>query len=383
MKRRYILLSLVLFVFLLLSADTLTLYAKENGFQVFSFSASGITEEDKIPLDDAVIGYDSMIYTGQPRTQTINTVVTAIEDGKTVELKKNRDFKVRYENNLNAGTAAMTIIGTGKYTGTIVKHFKIRPVSLASAELKYKKAEYTGKPITLTPAATVRARVATQMRTLKSQEDYTITYESNTDVGTAAMIITGKGNYTGTLKETFEIIPPAGSDADIKCSPDTLPADIKQRFCEWYFTFNCDDRWSAVSRAFSAASEQSSPPVPSKPGITPVHSDELDRSLEAYFSPVEEITTDDFRKKMLMNRDPFKYDQLFSEAGAESELQSVEFAVYDEKETYTVYEFTAVLKLEHYEDLDPSVIKHENGAMRISGQITVEDGCVTKIFFRD
>ena len=250
-------------------------------------------------------------------------------------------------------------------------------------ELKYKKAEYTGKPITLTPAATVRARVATQMRTLNSQEDYTITYENNTDVGTAAMIITGKGNYTGTLTETFEIILPAGSDADIKCSPDTLPADIKQRFCEWYFTFNCDDRWDAVSKAFSAALDQSVPPVPSVPGITPINSDELDRCIETYFSPVAEITTDDFRKKMLMSRDPFKYDQLFSEAGAQSELKSIEFNTYEEKSTYTVYEFTAVLKLEHYEKLDPSVIKHENGAMRISGQITVENDCVTKIYFRN
>lgn len=35
--------------------------------------------------------------------------------------------------------------------------------------------------------------------------DYTVTYQNNTDVGTATLTITGVGNYTGTLEYTFQI----------------------------------------------------------------------------------------------------------------------------------------------------------------------------------
>lgn len=41
--------------------------------------------------------------------------------------------------------------------------------------------------------------------TLKKDTDYTVTYKNNIKVGTAQVIITGKGNYTGTLIENFTI----------------------------------------------------------------------------------------------------------------------------------------------------------------------------------
>lgn len=41
--------------------------------------------------------------------------------------------------------------------------------------------------------------------TLKSGIDYTVAYASNTNVGTAKVTVTGKGNYTGTLGKTFSI----------------------------------------------------------------------------------------------------------------------------------------------------------------------------------
>ena len=37
--------------------------------------------------------------------------------------------------------------------------------------------------------------------------DYTVSYKKNKKVGTATIEITGKGNYTGTMKQTFKIIP--------------------------------------------------------------------------------------------------------------------------------------------------------------------------------
>ena len=41
--------------------------------------------------------------------------------------------------------------------------------------------------------------------TLKNGIDYTVAYENNKKVGTASVIITGIGEYTGTVSRTFEI----------------------------------------------------------------------------------------------------------------------------------------------------------------------------------
>ena len=42
-------------------------------------------------------------------------------------LKKDKDYKVSYKNNKNVGTATVVVEGTGKYSGTITKTFKINP----------------------------------------------------------------------------------------------------------------------------------------------------------------------------------------------------------------------------------------------------------------
>ena len=59
---------------------------------------------------------------------------------------------------------------------------------------------YTGKAIE--PVVTVKYGDTT----LVKDTDYDVTYSNNTDIGTATVIVTFKGNYSGTATETFEII---------------------------------------------------------------------------------------------------------------------------------------------------------------------------------
>ena len=63
---------------------------------------------------------------------------------------------------------------------------------------------YTGKVLNQVPAIKVNGK------TLKSGTDYTLTYKNNKNVGTATVIITGKGAYTGSINKTF-IINPKGA----------------------------------------------------------------------------------------------------------------------------------------------------------------------------
>ena len=41
---------------------------------------------------------------------------------------------------------------------------------------------------------------------LREGHDYTVSYENNTEIGTASLVITGIGMYTGTRKEEFYIV---------------------------------------------------------------------------------------------------------------------------------------------------------------------------------
>ena len=59
---------------------------------------------------------------------------------------------------------------------------------------------YTGKA--LKPKPTVKYGGTT----LKLGTDYTVTYKSNKNVGTATATITGKGSYAGTVTTTFNIV---------------------------------------------------------------------------------------------------------------------------------------------------------------------------------
>ena len=60
---------------------------------------------------------------------------------------------------------------------------------------------YTGKAIKPSPAVKIGKT------TLKKGVDYTVSYKNNKKIGTAKVIIKGKGKYSGTINKSFKIIP--------------------------------------------------------------------------------------------------------------------------------------------------------------------------------
>ena len=168
------------------------------------------------PLKNASVNvslkYSGMYYNGKARTQSGTTVVTATVGGKPVTLKQGTDYTISYKNNVNAGTATMTITGIGNYTGTHTQTFKIYRQNLSefkpSVTIQYSNMNYTGKARTQNGTTVVKATVNGKVVTLEQGKDYTISYKNNTNVGKATMTITGKGNFKGTVTKTFNIIPP-------------------------------------------------------------------------------------------------------------------------------------------------------------------------------
>ena len=65
--------------------------------------------------------------------------ITPVPTVQCTDLKKKLgedDYKISYENNVDAGTATMTITGKGNYQGNFTKDYTIAPKNLAEPEVK-------------------------------------------------------------------------------------------------------------------------------------------------------------------------------------------------------------------------------------------------------
>ena len=119
-----------------------------------------------------------------------------------VKLTQDIDYTVSCSSNVNVGTAKVTIRGIGYYTGSLVKTFTITPESMAGASVNGCKAKYsyTGKAVKPVVQVVVNGKV------LRKGVDYTVSYKNNKKRGAAAILVTGMGNYTGTVTTSFSIV---------------------------------------------------------------------------------------------------------------------------------------------------------------------------------
>ena len=107
------------------------------------------------------------------------------------------DYTVTYKNNVNAGTATVTIQGIGNYTGTYTKTFQITPRTLLAGNISLSETYFTYDGAAKEPMVHVSGLVLDQ--------DYTVTYTNNVNAGTATATIQGIGNYKGTVTKTYQI----------------------------------------------------------------------------------------------------------------------------------------------------------------------------------
>ena len=201
----------------------------------------------------------SIVYNGEeqePRVRVRLQKKVKDENGKTVtqtttlreydEYAQYGDYKVSYLKNVDAGTATVVITGTGGYTGTVKKTFKITQADLAAADAEAKIAasgaqEANGSNATgsgdaadsaikvafakngAKPAIVVTAKMANgNTVTLKEGKDYTVTYANNkvvsegknlTEKKLPLITVKGKGNFKGSIKQTFTITNKSLADA--------------------------------------------------------------------------------------------------------------------------------------------------------------------------
>lgn len=248
---------------------------------------------DVVPADikSAVIEpVEDQVYSGEeitPKLKSVKLGSTELVEGTDYDLTK-------FENNVDAGTATITIAGKDNVTGTTTTTFTIKPrqVTLTSSS---DEKPYDGKPLTsnsvevsglgwvsgqgarydftgsqtkvgsskntfnytlrsgtkagnyditcvfgtltvtesnieMLPRDISKASVAPiadrtyngspikpaltvtyEGKALVEGTDYTVSWRNNVSVGTATAVITGKGEYEGTLEASFKIVARSGS----------------------------------------------------------------------------------------------------------------------------------------------------------------------------
>ena len=202
----------------------------------------------------------SVVYNGEEQKPRVNVRLqkkVKDENGKTVtktvylreydDYYKDGDYKVSYLKNVDAGTATVVITGVGGYTGTVKKTFKITQADLAAEGTEAKIAaggDAADSAIKVAfvkngakPAVVVTAKLANgNTVTLKEGKDYTVTYANNkavsegknlTEKKLPLITVKGKGNFKGSVKQTFTITNKSLADAvnPITVTVNDVPAN--------------------------------------------------------------------------------------------------------------------------------------------------------------
>ncbi|MBR4892716.1 MAG: S-layer homology domain-containing protein [Clostridia bacterium] len=120
-------------------------------------------------------------------------------------LSSTTDYDVAYSNNVNVGTAAITVTAKGNYAGVVEKTFAITPKPLVENEFIVSGIldEYTYSGEEIKPVVSV----AWGNIVLATDTDYDITYDNNINAGTSSVTISGKGNYSDSFVKTYVINP--------------------------------------------------------------------------------------------------------------------------------------------------------------------------------
>lgn len=190
------------------NVPTITVSGRGNytGKEVQSFviRPKSLLDAD-IMADDITLQYNGKLQKPLPVVKWNGTKLT-----------RNKDYTVSYPNEesdgvadptayIKAGTYTVLVKGMGNYTGGKMINLTITQSRSASTMTVAKIADHTYTGTEVRPVPVVKSGKVV----LIEGEDYEVSYQNNIGVGTATVIITGKGSYAGIKKAAFKIIPRA------------------------------------------------------------------------------------------------------------------------------------------------------------------------------
>ena len=173
----------------------------------YSKSAEITITVTPISLECAEVTVQNPTYNGDKQSPTLKVSL----GGKT--LRENTDYTVVVTPQIDAGSYTLTINGTGNYTGTATSNWKITPKTVTNPTIKLSSGPFTYTGQKIEPTVTVMD----EGKTIPASE-YTVSYENNTNAGTAKIILKDNdvGNYIVSGGAEFTI-----DKAQATCTPPT------------------------------------------------------------------------------------------------------------------------------------------------------------------
>ncbi len=181
--------------------ETLGLAEVDSTFRIEDnklIASAFINDKIKTEFDEG----ETFTYSGAELKPTVRVYINRVvnDDDQLIE---NKDYIVSYSDNINAGTATVTITGIGAYSGSKNITFTIEPKKIDSPTFDGLKSEYTYTGQAIEPEFTLMDGDA-----VIPSSEYEVIYSDNTEVGTATVTIkdaTG-GNYEVNCKAEFDIV---------------------------------------------------------------------------------------------------------------------------------------------------------------------------------
>lgn len=149
--------------------------------------------------DSDITGINNVAYKGS--AFGINDFPELAVSYRGLALVNGVDYTVAFSKDSAIGYASATFTGKGSYSGTKTVYYQIVQKDISSSAQISAISNQTYAAKELTPSFSVKV----DNKTLKLNEDYTVSYYNNYNAGTATVVINGIGNYCGTAYSSFTI----------------------------------------------------------------------------------------------------------------------------------------------------------------------------------
>ncbi len=204
----------------MLSKETYAGFDFDNVWQMDTDSDYQWPQLRKIPISGLLTDINECDVTiSKTQVEYTESWPTVIVKDHGYTLEKDKDYFVEYSSE-GIGNAEICIYGSGEYFKTCKVNYEIVKFNMANAVLMTPPKPISGggsvsssfaiKNFVFdgTPKTQDEFRVWSCYGGVIPEEYYDISYKNNINVGTATLIITGKGDYyTGTIEKEFKIEP--------------------------------------------------------------------------------------------------------------------------------------------------------------------------------
>lgn len=189
---------------------TVTVTGKNN--HTGSATTTFTIQPKSVTADMITLNQSIFTYNGSSQKPTVT-----VKDGEKL-MVLNTDYTLENEGGTILGTYNVTITGINNYQSSAYVTFQITPQGASAFTISpIASVVYTGSP--LTPALTVKN---SENSTLTQGTHYTVAYTNNLNVGTANVIVTGIGQYSGTQSAEFSITPKPLTASMVSLSESTF-----------------------------------------------------------------------------------------------------------------------------------------------------------------